>query len=187
MEVYCPHCRESVSFADDSTEKQRQTCPQCGSSIEQAGVATCSHNPGDTQTIGRFQLESKLGSGAFGTVWAARDSQLERVVAIKVLDDWDEELVQREARSAARLRHPNIVAVHEATRLAGGPATIPGQQPRLLSSPQLGRPAAAGCAVIRCLTVVQQRVYAARVCKKKARELPLAPGVPVQARTATAF
>ena len=69
-------------------------------------------------TLGHFELLEQLGSGGFGTVWKARDLQLDRVVAIKIphqgrLGREESEKVLREARAAAQLRHPNIVSVHE--------------------------------------------------------------------------
>jgi hypothetical protein len=68
--------------------------------------------------IGRFELRAVLGQGTFGRVYRAYDSQLERLVALKVPKFGSDEphLVERfleEARAAARLRHPNIVAVFE--------------------------------------------------------------------------
>ena len=69
--------------------------------------------------IGRFKVESTLGEGAFGAVYLAHDPQLERYVAVKVAKTGalpgksDVDRFRREAQAAARLRHPNIVAVHE--------------------------------------------------------------------------
>ncbi len=69
----------------------------------------------------RFELIEKLGSGAAGDVWKARDVRLQRMVALKIPRSQalgEEELHRflREARAAARLRHPNIVGVLEAGR-----------------------------------------------------------------------
>jgi tRNA A-37 threonylcarbamoyl transferase component Bud32 len=69
--------------------------------------------------IGKFELLEELGIGSFGQVFRSRDSQLDRIVAIKVLragrlasrEDVDRFL--REARSAALLKHPGIVSVYE--------------------------------------------------------------------------
>ena len=65
--------------------------------------------------LGRYRLIHKIGSGGFGTVFAARDERLRRDVAIKVIPraDTDDERAQREARVAARLNHPNVVALYE--------------------------------------------------------------------------
>ena len=70
--------------------------------------------------IGRFEIVGPLGRGGVGDVFRARDPQLLREVAIKVLrtDFWGDPDRQRrfelEARAAASLNHPNVVAVHDA-------------------------------------------------------------------------
>ncbi|MCI0681985.1 MAG: serine/threonine-protein kinase [Gemmataceae bacterium] len=68
--------------------------------------------------IGRFRVLDVLGRGGFGTVYRAYDPLLDREVALKVprfaVDDRDLlERFVREAKAAARLRHPNIVAIYE--------------------------------------------------------------------------
>jgi serine/threonine protein kinase len=74
---------------------------------------------GTLGTLGRYQLRELLGDGGFGQVFLAYDPRLDRDVALKVLKQLDpgERVMQRffrEARAAARLEHPNIVAVHDA-------------------------------------------------------------------------
>jgi hypothetical protein len=69
-------------------------------------------------TLGRFQLRQELGRGAFGVVYRAHDPILDREVAVKVPlftahEPALRERFLREARTAARLRHPNIVTVHD--------------------------------------------------------------------------
>ena len=67
---------------------------------------------------GEYSLERELGRGGMGVVYLARDVQLDRLVAIKVLpsrlaESADaREGILREARTAARLSHPNIVPIH---------------------------------------------------------------------------
>src|SRR6516225_8665132 len=71
------------------------------------------------QYIGRYRIERVLGRGGFGLVYLAHDDQLQRLVAIKVphrrllsqLEDAEAYL--SEARTVAKLDHPNIVPVHD--------------------------------------------------------------------------
>ncbi len=71
-------------------------------------------------SVSRFVVLEQLGAGGMGTVYAAYDAQLDRRVALKVLDAWtapareQAELITREARALARVNHPHVVAVHEA-------------------------------------------------------------------------
>ncbi|HEV7845654.1 MAG TPA: serine/threonine-protein kinase [Thermoleophilaceae bacterium] len=60
-------------------------------------------------------MERRLGAGGFGVVWLAWDEKLEREVAVKVIprERGVGERVEREARAAARLNHPGIVAIYE--------------------------------------------------------------------------
>ncbi len=70
----------------------------------------------DERLLGRYTLKKQLGSGAFGTVWLARDERLDRDVAVKSLprDHVVHQRFEREARAAARLQHPAIVTLYEA-------------------------------------------------------------------------
>ncbi|HUS06561.1 MAG TPA: protein kinase [Bryobacteraceae bacterium] len=72
---------------------------------------------GPGSRLGNYEILSPLGSGGMGEVWKARDPKLGRSVAIKVLKETQgaehlHRLVQ-EARTSARLNHPNIVTIHE--------------------------------------------------------------------------
>lgn len=74
--------------------------------------------------IGRFRIRSLLGQGGMGTLFLAWDPDLEREVAIKVLNRDEEELRKRflrEARAVARLRHPHIVTVFDVGEHEGQP------------------------------------------------------------------
>ncbi|HET7291719.1 MAG TPA: serine/threonine-protein kinase [Vicinamibacteria bacterium] len=70
-------------------------------------------------TFARYELEGKLGEGAMGVVYRARDRNLGRVVALKMLSPEmgaEDELrlrFQREAEAVGRLNHPNIVSVYD--------------------------------------------------------------------------
>lgn len=78
--------------------------------------------------IDEFELVHRLGHGGMGEVWLARDTLLERDVAIKFgLDGMTDDAYQRflvESRAVARLRHPNILAVHHAGELQGQPFLV---------------------------------------------------------------
>src|SRR5919106_690803 len=80
--------------------------------------------------LGRFEILGPLGAGGMGDVYRARDSQLLRDVAIKVLptaflnDPDRQRRFEREARAAASLNHPNIVAVHHPGLPEGEPFIV---------------------------------------------------------------
>ncbi len=80
----------------------------------------------DGATLGRYRTIRLLGSGGFGRVYLARDAELDRLVAIKiphadrVTSAEDLEQFLAEARTVARLDHPNIVPVHDVGRSADG-------------------------------------------------------------------
>jgi hypothetical protein len=76
--------------------------------------------------VGKFDLLEELGSGSFGTVFRALDTELGREVAIKILragrlaGAGDAERFLREAKSAAQIKHPGVVALFEAGRTPDG-------------------------------------------------------------------
>jgi serine/threonine protein kinase len=79
--------------------------------------------------IGRFELLRRLGAGGFGVVWEARDRQLGRTVAVKLIRPGEraelrEESLLREAEAAARLSHDNIVALHDVGKSEFGPYLV---------------------------------------------------------------
>ena len=120
MQVRCLHCHEPIEMPEDS-DLQRILCSSCGGSFSLVGDDTLHADGGETRNLGPFELIEPVGGGAFGTVWKARDTRLDRTVAIKVprkgqLNAEQSEHFLREARHAARLKHPSIVAVHEVGR-----------------------------------------------------------------------
>jgi WD40 repeat protein/tRNA A-37 threonylcarbamoyl transferase component Bud32 len=121
MRIRCPHCRYGIEVLQDDPLTE-VCCPSCGSAFSLiGGQETISYRGEETRTIGRFELIEKIGVGHFGSVWKARDPELDRVVAVKIprkdqLSEEETELFLREARAAAQLTHPNIVPVHEVGR-----------------------------------------------------------------------
>ena len=121
MHVRCPHCRNPIELVNEAALDE-VNCPSCGSDFSLVSVdETVSYQPQTSETISHFTLIERLGMGAFGAVWKARDSELDRDVAVKVprkgqLSAEEIEKFLREARAAAQLKHPNIVSVHEVGR-----------------------------------------------------------------------
>ena len=98
--------RSETGFTDE-----QRTLPLGGSDPTQR----LTEGAGVRLILGRYRLERRLGAGGFGVVWLAWDEKLEREVAVKAIprDGGAGERVEREARAAARLNHPGIVAIYE--------------------------------------------------------------------------
>jgi 2-hydroxychromene-2-carboxylate isomerase len=116
-------------------------CPECGRAVRELVSASRPRDAGpllsETQRasragdlgrvldpgarIGRYEIMSRVGAGAMGVVYAARDPALDRAVALKLLrhdgpgtsPDVRGARLAREGRAMARLSHPNVVAVYD--------------------------------------------------------------------------
>jgi predicted Zn finger-like uncharacterized protein len=134
--VRCSKCRHafvvaSVTFEQSTAEKATATVsPEStvpsGMQSSAAGPATTVPLGGGTREspkqFGRFEIISVLGQGTYGQVFRASDPTLDRDVALKIPKFGSDQtrLVERflrEAKAAARLRHPNIVALFESGRV----------------------------------------------------------------------
>ncbi len=133
----CPQC--ATPFEPGATR-----CSVCGAfaklvpttalSLRRAErPAAASVQPGlssGTVLSERYRLEQKLGEGGMGTVYAAFDEELDRSVAIKLLNPQfvsDTEIVERferESRLMAKLDHPNIVSVYDVGRALNQPYIV---------------------------------------------------------------
>ena len=130
-EGHCTECGDALP-----TDAPQGLCPQClmhlglptGTSGDQSDIPTVTTPPAGfvppdpTELAGQFpQLEilELLGQGGMGAVYKARQKQLDRFVALKILppqigrDEAFAERFVREARSLAKLNHPRIVSVHD--------------------------------------------------------------------------
>ena len=117
----CPHCQNPIEIVTESQDDDI-VCPSCGSALHLDTDRSLTWNKQRLPLIAHVDLLEAVGRGAFGTVYRARDQQLQRIVAIKiprsgVLEtDEDEDRFVREARNVAQLRHPGIVAIHSVGR-----------------------------------------------------------------------
>ena len=97
----------------------------------------------------RYELESEIGRAGMGVVYAARDRQLDRRVALKVLDF----AMVGEAQLIARLEHPAVVPVYETGTLADG---RPFYAMKLVSGARLDRYLAEPTTLTECLRVIRR-------------------------------
>jgi eukaryotic-like serine/threonine-protein kinase len=101
-------------------------CPRCGTCHDRAdefcrrdGVPLVLSLPMERTIAGKYRLERAIGGGGMGSVYEATDLRLARPVAVKVMparsfgDRTALRRFEREAQASARLRHPNIVTIHD--------------------------------------------------------------------------
>jgi eukaryotic-like serine/threonine-protein kinase len=110
-----------------SVEEHLDECPSCRKHLAllvRARTGSSTPAPRDPARpllepgaqLGRYRIVRVLGVGAMGVVYAAHDAELEREVALKTLRAGSGERLLEEAQALARLRHPNVVAVHDVGR-----------------------------------------------------------------------
>ena len=120
LRLNCPHCDNPIVIVAKNDEPA--VCPICGGSFDLQSDSEVSWSPDRLPKLDKFQLLEKVGRGAFGTVYRAKDLDLDRTVAVKIprsgrfISPDDEDRFAREARSVAQLSHPGIVAVYEVGR-----------------------------------------------------------------------
>ena len=120
MRFQCPNCKDIIS-APDGQYGKKVTCPHCNTP-----TATPESAFGSGMAIGDFIIIKQLGAGGAGVVYLAHQISLDRPAALKILrsgapdqsDDPVQDLI-REARSAAKLNHPNIVQAYAVGEDAG--------------------------------------------------------------------
>jgi WD40 repeat protein/membrane protease YdiL (CAAX protease family) len=123
----CPTCHHPIRLGTDAAGSV--ACPECGSSfrLQTLGQGTTVE---EIRLLGRFQLLERVGHGTYGAVWRARDTQLDRIVALKIPHaQWATsgpflERVKREARAVAQLRHAGIVRLYEVTMVDQLPVLV---------------------------------------------------------------
>jgi serine/threonine-protein kinase len=118
--------RHDAKFRDAAMRKQRAAVAEhtvmLGGKATSAG-GTLVLDTTEKPRLGRYEVERELGRGAMGAVYLGRDPRINRIVAIKTIElsqFEDSELEQvrsrffREAETAGRLNHPNIVTIYDA-------------------------------------------------------------------------
>ncbi len=116
-----------VAMADGALGRERidtvlthvDRCERCAEVIASIGALD-----GPARRVGRYQIERVLGVGGMGIVYAAFDPQLQRGVAVKLVrpentHERAQALIIAEARTIARISHPNVVTVHDAGEHGG--------------------------------------------------------------------
>jgi serine/threonine protein kinase len=154
--MFCSRCGSEITG-------KSKFCPSCGLDLMATtpvhAIATGALQETDLvreALAAEYEIIEELGRGGMALVYRARDRQLEREVAIKVLPfslAFDAEFVerfQREARTAAQLEHPNIIPIHRVGRsgrviyfvmkyLRGGSLSTVLQERKKLNPPEIRR------------------------------------------------
>jgi tRNA A-37 threonylcarbamoyl transferase component Bud32 len=130
MHILCPHCQHPVEIGDLGSSGD-VLCTVCGSTFPLSPETTITWAPKSTERkIGPYRLIETVGMGAFGTVYKAVDTRLNRTVAIKIPragslgGPAESDRFVREARSVAELRHPSIIPVHDVGEHEGVPYLV---------------------------------------------------------------
>src|SRR5512137_1276741 len=123
------------------------------------------------QSIGHYRIVEQLGAGGMATVYRAQDTRLEREVAIKFIRreeigpaylDQMLKRFEREAKSLARLSHPNIVKVYDYGEFEGVPYLVMEYLPGGTLKQRMGHPIPAADAARLLLPVARALAYAHR-------------------------
>src|SRR5262249_35849470 len=102
----------------DSADRHIDACRSCRGELSalaaMSSLPVAADRAAPEGTLGRYHVLRELGRGSMGIVLRAWDPELARPVAIKLLRDVDgRDQLRDEARTLARLRHPNVVTVYD--------------------------------------------------------------------------
>jgi WD40 repeat protein/predicted Ser/Thr protein kinase len=126
------HCLdEALEPWDGSTPAPSPLPGTVDESAARAGAPTAVDEPLPA-TIGRYRILQRIGAGGMGTVYLARDPQLDRAVAVKVprldmeREDYQPRVQRflREARTAAKIRHPHVCPLYDVGEHQGRPFVV---------------------------------------------------------------
>ncbi len=120
----CGRCAKVTRAPEDAPRR----CPYCGGALETIGAVRgeAVDDPRAGETFGSYRILAKLGEGGMGAVYLAEHVGLRQLRALKILPKEKAaesraavERFLREARAAAALKHPNVVAVHHVDQVDG--------------------------------------------------------------------
>lgn len=145
----CPSCLLQQGLSEETEVRPETNCASCDSPLP-AGARFCAHcgaaapatvksesdedplrHALEAKLSGQYRVLRLLGHGGMGAVYLARDLTLEREVAIKVVKPASDaqgmyDRFRREAKTAAKLSHPNIVPLHAFGEIDGMPYFVMG-------------------------------------------------------------
>jgi len=123
--IYCKRCAAELGVSDNGAGfAEGGVCLRCAGrrvlelsfAAESVGPEPADRALSTAGQIGPYEIIEEIGRGGMGRVYAARQIELGRIVALKVLREGGAALdlrFLREIQMVARLRHPNIVAIHD--------------------------------------------------------------------------
>src|SRR3984957_10036078 len=89
--------------------------------------------------LGPYEILTRLGAGGMGEVWKARDTRVDRIVAVKISQSIFDKRFEQEARAIAAVNHPNICQLYDVGPnylvmefVEGSPIAPPDSPPKLL-------------------------------------------------------
>ena len=134
----CPSCllRKGLepdplqcSKCENVLDEGARFCSQCGTAIV-SSTGDALRSALEAKLLGNYRIVRLIGHGGMGAVYLARDLTLDREVAVKVVKTAESREVydrlRREARTAAKLSHPNIVPLHAFGEVEGLPYFVMG-------------------------------------------------------------
>jgi formylglycine-generating enzyme required for sulfatase activity/serine/threonine protein kinase len=143
--IACPQCVATYQVAEETLGRAGR-CKQCGAQFSLVADAPLTRHPTESVTdpessprsspsdpsvprvVGRYEVVRKLGAGGMGAVYLARDTLLDRVVALKVPhpsgSPESRARFLREARAAAKFHHPNFCRILDIGEVDGAPFLV---------------------------------------------------------------
>jgi len=114
MEIHCSECGSTITESAPAG-----LCPKCLLKLAASPEGEGSAEAISSKSFANYELIQPIGQGGMGIVWKARQRNLNRIVALKMMlggplsSETEIKRFHAEAKAAATLQHPNVVAIHE--------------------------------------------------------------------------